>query len=182
MKKNKVLLLVSLLAGLPLGLSCMKYEPQPINEPQIAFADETSDSSETSETASDSTDETSEDESDLYDTISQWSKDVENVLNSVGGIIGISGASLLAIVMTAIKMLIPNKRGLRKLREEFKIENGDLLKALNNDKEAIAKLEQANKADREFFMQSIKLLANLSRNAKAKEIVENVNNYINGGE
>lgn len=178
MKKNKVLLLVSLLVGLPLGLSCMKYEPQPFNEPTIAFADEISDESISEEVIED----TPEDERDIYDTISQWSKDVENVLNSVGGIIGISGASLLAIVMTAIKMLIPNKRGLKKLREEFKVENGDLLKALNNDKDAIAKLEQANKADREFFMNAIKLLANLSRNAKAKEIVESVNNYINGGE
>lgn len=178
MKKNKVLLLVSLLVGLPLGLSCMKYEPQPFNEPTIAFADEISDESISEEVIVD----TPEDERDIYDTISQWSKDVENVLNSVGGIIGISGVSLLAIVMTAIKMLIPNKRGLKKLREEFKIENGDLLKALNNDKDAIAKLEQANKADREFFMNAIKLLANLSRNAKAKEIVESVNNYINGGE
>ena len=178
MKKNKVLLLVSLLVGLPLGLSCIKYEPQPFNEPTIAFADEISDESISEEVIVD----TPEDERDIYDTISQWSKDVENVLNSVGGIIGISGASLLAIVMTAIKMLIPNKRGLKKLREEFKIENGDLLKALNNDKDAIAKLEQANKADREFFMNAIKLLANLSRNAKAKEIVESVNNYINGGE
>lgn len=178
MKKNKVLLLVSLLVGLPLGLSCIKYEPQPFNEPTIAFADEISDESISEEVIED----TPEDERDIYDTISQWSKDVENVLNSVGGIIGISGASLLAIVMTAIKMLIPNKRGLKKLREEFKIENGDLLKALNNDKDAIAKLERANKADREFFMNAIKLLANLSRNAKAKEIVESVNNYINGGE
>lgn len=179
MKKNKVLLLVSLLVGLPLGLSCMKYEPQPINEPEIAFAGETSDVSISEEEI---IDETPEDESDIYDTISQWSKDVENVLNSVGGIIGISGASLLSIVMIAIKMLIPNKRGLKKLREEFKVENGDLLKALNNDKDAIAKLEQANKDDREFFTNAIKLLANLSRNAKAKEIVESVNNYINGGE
>lgn len=178
MKKNKVLLLVSLLVGLPLGLSCMKYEPQPFNEPTIAFADEISDESISEEVIED----TPEDERNIYDTISQWSKDVENVLNSVGGIIGISGASLLAIVMTAIKMLIPNKRGLKKLREEFKVENGDLLKALNNDKDAIAKLEKANKADREFFMNAIKLLANLSRNAKAKEIVESVNNYINGGE
>ena len=176
--KNKVLLLVSLLVGLPLGLSCMKYEPQPINEPEIAFADETSDVSSEEEII----DETPEDESDIYDTISQWSKDVENVLNSVGGIIGISGASLLSIVMIAIKMLIPNKRGLKKLRDEFNVETTDLLKALSNDQTAIAKLEQANKADKEFFTNAIKLLANLSRNAKAKEIVESVNNYINGGE
>lgn len=177
MNKNKLLLIVSMLVALPLGLSCIKYQSEPINEPQIAFADEISDESTSEEIVDDST----SDENDIYDTLSQWSIDVRNALDSVGAIVGISGLTLLSIVFTAIKLLIPNKKGLKKIRDEYDPQFADIVLGLNGDKEAIAKIESKMEQDKQFYLSAIELLAKLSRNAKAQEIVEQVKRYANGG-